>query len=284
MEATGPNAAQIAHWNGKAGENWVRFHTEQDGTIRPLGNTAIEAAGIRPGEHVLDIGCGCGDTTLILADRVGATGSVTGVDISAVMLRQADTRATGHPNVTFKNADAEHHTLQEGNFDVVFSRFGVMFFRQPERAFANLRRALKPGGRLAFLCWQARDANPFFTVPLSVAHNHTVLPPPVAPDEPGPFAFADQRRVHRILESAGFTEIGFARQETRARIAGTPDFGAAIAFLMRIGPMASALAGVSPKTRGKIQDDLAVAIQPYYRGDGVYLRTQTWVVTAQRSA
>ena len=163
MEATGPNAAQIEFWNGRAGETWVQFQTEQDATIRPLGDTAIGAARIRPGERVLDIGCGCGDTTLILADRVGATGSVTGVDISAPMLKQADTRATGHPNITFENVDAEQHSLPESSFDVVFSRFGVMFFRHPERAFANFRRALKawrasrlpllarPGGQSVFL-------------------------------------------------------------------------------------------------------------------------------------
>ena len=121
-------------------------------------------------------------------------------------------------------------------------------------------------------------------MPLGAARNHTVPPVPVAPGEPGPFAFADERRVQRILESGGFAEIEFARQEKRVRLAGTPDFSAAISFLMRIGPMASALADVSPEIRARIRDDLAATVQPYYGGDGLYLRTRTWIVTARRSA
>ncbi len=282
MDTNGPNTAQIEHWNSRVGEMWAAFQTEMDATIGPLGELAMAAANVQPGEHVLDIGCGCGDTTLSLADRVGTKGTVLGLDVSEPMLNHAKRRAAGRSNISFRRADVETHAFEPGRHDLVFSRFGVMFFQNPTRAFSNLRRALKPGGRLAFLCWQAREANPFFAVPRRAARNHVDVPPPAGPREPGLFAFAEEGYVRRLLGEAGFDSIDHAPHEALVRIAGTPDFSAVLAFLMRIGPMAQALAEVGDDTRRRVKDDLAAILRPHYRGDGVYLRTRTWVVTARR--
>ena len=281
MESDGPNTAQIEHWNSRVGEMWAAFQTEMDATIGPLGELAVAAASVQPGEHVLDIGCGCGDTTLALADRVGAEGHVTGVDVSLPMLEHAGTRAAGRTNISFRNADVETHTFEPDTHDLVFSRFGVMFFKNPARAFTNLHHALKPGGRLAFLCWQPREANPFFMVPMRAARNHVDVPPPVGPREPGPFAYAEEQYVRQFLGEAGFDAIEHTPHETLVRIAGTADFSAVQTYLMRIGPMAQALAETSDETRQRVKEDLAGILQTYYRGDGVYLRTRTWVVTAR---
>src|SRR5881628_2723223 len=161
----------------------------------------MERARIGAGERVIDIGCGCGDTTIALARRVGPAGLVLGIDVSAPMLaRAADAaREAGVAHVRFEHADAQTHRFPAQAFDVLYSRFGVMFFSDPAAAFGNLRTALRPGGRLGFVCWQAVPENPWIAVPLEAAAQHMALPPPPAPGAPGPFSFADPERVRRIL-------------------------------------------------------------------------------------
>src|SRR5262249_6517301 len=148
-------------------------------------------------ERVLDVGCGTGQTSIELARRAGPGGAVTGIDISAPMLARARARAAdaGARTVTFLDADAQTHRFDPASLDVCFSRFGIMFFAAPDAAFANLRSALRPAGRLAFVCWQSMRDNPWMLVPLMAAAAHITLPPPPAPDAPGPFSFADADRV-----------------------------------------------------------------------------------------
>src|SRR2546425_11062457 len=203
------NAEQIRYWNEAAGPKWVVFQKVIDAQIAPLGERAMDRAGIAPGERVIDVGCGCGGTTIALGGRVGPAGLVFGIDISAPMLeRAAETaRAAGLTNVRFENADAQTHRLSPGAFDIVYSRFGVMFFADPVAAFANLRAALRSGGRLAFVCWQALRQNPWLFLPLQAAAQHLTLPPPPAPHPPGPFAFADPERAPGILARAGVDDI-----------------------------------------------------------------------------
>jgi SAM-dependent methyltransferase len=161
------NAAQIEHWNAVAGKTWAQFHELLDRQIEALGLAAIDALEPTKGEQVLDIGCGCGQTSLALADRVGPTGSVVGVDISAPMLEVALHRSRANPSlaVTFRQVDAQTDDLGRGLFDAAFSRF-EMFFSDPEAAFANIRKALKPGGRLVFICWRSLAENPGMQAPL----------------------------------------------------------------------------------------------------------------------
>ena len=246
--AAGPNAEQIAYWNQQAGPKWVAYERMLDEQIAPIGLAGMDRARVAPGENVLDVGCGCGQTSLQLAERVGARGSVTGVDISAPMLARARERAgeLGLRNLRFLEADVQEAKLGEQAFDLVFSRFGVMFFADPKSAFANLRASLAPGGRLAFVCWQEVKRNPWMLVPTLAIAQVVPLPPPPEPGAPGPFAFADPTRVRAILEGAGFAEVAIEPFLGRC---GRGDLDEAAEFSLVVGPAARALADASEDQR-----------------------------------
>src|ERR1700722_16858165 len=194
LDPDGPNAAQIAYWNETAGPSWVAMQDDLDRELRELGLAAMAALAPRAEERLIDIGCGCGATTLELARRVGPGGGVLGVDISAPMLGVARERAAAEG-------------LAQAGFlpvDGAFSRFGVMFFEDPVAAFANIRAAVSPRGRLAFVCWRALAENPWMTVPMAAILPLLPAPPPAqTPGAPGPFAFADRDRLFAILRDAG---------------------------------------------------------------------------------
>jgi ubiquinone/menaquinone biosynthesis C-methylase UbiE len=169
------NEAEITYWNSAGGRRWVERQQSQDIVLGPILQATLERAQVRQGERVVDIGCGTGASAIALAERVGPSGHVLGVDVSAPMLaRAAERLAPGGP-VKFVRADATTYRFETATFDLLFSRFGVMFFAEPARAFANLRTALKPGGRLAFACWRKFDENPWLKVPLRAALEH--VPP-----------------------------------------------------------------------------------------------------------
>ncbi|MDZ4778592.1 MAG: class I SAM-dependent methyltransferase, partial [Alphaproteobacteria bacterium] len=206
---TAANADQIALWNDDLGQRWVREQARLDASIAPFGAAALKVAAPRSGEVVLDIGCGCGDTSLFLAKAVSPGGEVLGVDVSAPMLARADARAAeaGLQHVRFAEGDASSAKLG-GPFDLLFSRFGVMFFDDPQAAFAHLRLAMKPGGRMAFVCWRTFAENEWARLPAVAAIG--VLGPPKTPADPlapGPFAFGDATRTRAILEGAGWRDV-----------------------------------------------------------------------------
>ena len=194
---TARNAAQIAYWNSEAGPRWVAMQERMDAMLAPLMTAALDRARPAVGETVLDVGCGCGATLLALADRVGPDGSILGVDISAPMLDRARERVrdSAMRNVRLTLSDAAVHAFEPGAFDLAFSRFGVMFFDDPDRAFANIRSALAATGRWAFVCWAPPRDNPWLTVPLTVARQH--LPPQPESDPSAPKA------VLRVLAEFG---------------------------------------------------------------------------------
>src|SRR5205823_5242305 len=229
-----------------------------DAQIGPLGHRAMDRAGIAPGERVVDVGCGCGDTTITLGGRVGPQGLVVGIDISAPMLARAveAARAAGVANVRFENADAQTHRFPPAAFDVVYSRFGVMFFIDPVAAFTNLRAALRPGGRLAFVCWQMLRQNPWLLLPLQAAAQHLTLPLPPAPDAPGPFSFADPERVREILSRAGFDRIVFEELRAALTVGGGGTVDQAVRFLTEgVGPVSSVLREADPALRPRVAAD-----------------------------
>jgi SAM-dependent methyltransferase len=283
IETTGPNAEQIKYWNESAGPKWVALQDFLDQQIRPLGLLAMERGAIAAGESVLDVGCGCGDTTLEIARRVGSAGSVTGVDISAPMLERAraSAAAAGLKQATFENADAQTATLPSRRYDLLFSRFGVMFFIDPPAAFANLRSALKPGGRVAFVCWRQLFDNPWMFVPFMAAAPHLSLPPPPAPDAPGPFAFADPERVKGILEKAGFVDVALEQVSQPLRIGAGRSVEETVEFLLQMGPTANAVRDASPEVRGAIAKAVGEALQPYVTPEGVRMDSSSWLVTAR---
>ena len=183
---------------------WAEVREPLELQLAPLGRHALAALAPQPGESVLDIGCGGGETALALARAVAPDGTVVGVDLSAAVLAFAERAAEGCARVRFVQADAQLFPFEPASFDAAFSRFGVMFFADPTAAFINIRRSLRPNGRLAFVCWRALEENPLDILPLSAASAHLPPQPAHDPDAPGPFAFANPDRVRGILESAGF--------------------------------------------------------------------------------
>jgi SAM-dependent methyltransferase len=280
LEATGPNADQITYWNEQGGPRWVRLQADLDRQLASFGEIVMDRLALGDGERVLDIGCGCGETSFELVRRVGDAGSVLGVDISTVMLARARERAeTG--NVAFLVADAQTHAFAPASFDAIFSRFGVMFFEDPRAAFRNVAQALAPGGRLGFHCWKSLPENPWMTVPLFAALQHVPPPTPPPPDAPGPFAFADADRVRGILADAGLAEITFeSRSDPMGVGAGSLDD--AVEFALQMGPASIAIRDVTPETLAKVRASVRAALAPYTTSDGVRLATASWVVTARK--
>ena len=278
---TETNADQIEYWGGTAGEKWVWGQTMLDEMLAPFGRAAMDAAGVALGERVVDVGCGCGATTLELADRVSLLGSVLGVDVSGPMLRRAGELAgsAGASNVSFAMADASTYRFEPETADLVFSRFGVMFFRNPVEAFANMRRALRPEGRLAFVCWRALERNSWVKVPRDAVLKHVPAPEPAAPDEPGPFAFADAERVTGILREAGFRGIVMEPHEFKVRNQGSLD--EIVTFVTELGPSSRLLADVEGAAREAAIAEIRNALRSHHDGEAVHLDAATWIVTAK---
>ncbi len=281
LDAAGPNAEQITYWNEQGGPRWVRLQNQLDAQLASFGHVVMDKLALRAGERVLDVGTGCGETALELGRRVGPSGSVLGVDISTMMLERAAERGKGVANVRFAVADAQTHAFEPASLDVIFSRFGVMFFQDPTAAFANLRKALAPGGRLGFHCWKALQENPWMTVPFFAALQHVPPPTPPPPNAPGPFAFADADRVRGILSAAGFAEIAFeSRGDTMSVGAGSLDDAAD--FALQMGPASIAIREATPETVAKVRASIREALVPFQTPTGVELATASWVVTARK--
>lgn len=282
MAPTQVNREQMTYWNEQAGPRWVRWQQQLDAQINHLGLVAMQRAEVKPGEHVLDVGCGCGQTSLQLAERVGPHGSVVGIDISRPMLARARERhrELQVDNLLFLHADAQTYAFERGRFDLVFSRFGVMFFEDPPAAFRNLRTALRADGRLCFLCWQALEKNDWARIPLLAATRY-VQPPPSAPDAPGPFAFADPERVRRILTAGGFQDIRCESYDTSVSLGGATNVDEAVAFALEIGPVAMLLREASAQTRVQVAEAIRAALIPYASDGQVSLGGATWIVQAR---
>ena len=285
LEFSGPNAQQIQHWNEQSGPKWVALHNVIDAQIAPLGLRAMERAKVVAGERVLDVGCGCGQTTLELARRVGAAGRVVGADISTAMLNHARSVARERhvSNVEFIEADAQTYRFEPSTFDVLFSRFGVMFFADPTAAFANLRRALRPGGRVAFVCWQPLPENPWMFVPFMAAAQIIQLPAPPAPDAPGPFAFADSDRVRGILTGAGFSDVGFEAVNETLSIGAGADLDKTAEFLLQMGPTGSALREAGTQVSAQLHAAVRDSLVPYQTPQVVRMPSAAWMVTANNA-
>jgi ubiquinone/menaquinone biosynthesis C-methylase UbiE len=277
------NADQIAFWNGPAGQHWTDRQPMQDVLLAPVSQILIDRAGAKPGERVLDVGCGCGATTIAFAGRVAPSGFAFGVDISVPMLARARQLAPKGLPLDFVLADATVYPFDPAGFELLASRFGVMFFAEPAVAFANMRRALVPSGRLAFACWREPRENPWMMTPLQAVYQHVPKLPQLGPEDPGPFAFASEERVRRILGAAGFTQIAMEPCNLALDLAIGRGLEAAVETALEIGPSRRALEGHPPQVREAAKKSILEALTPFVRGQSVPLPASIWIVTARAS-
>jgi ubiquinone/menaquinone biosynthesis C-methylase UbiE len=277
------NADQIAYWNGPGGQHWADRQQTQDVLLTPVSNILIDRARVKAGERILDVGCGCGATTTAFAAAAGATGHVTGIDISAPMLARARQIAPPGLPVDFVLADATVYPFVAASFDLLVSRFGVMFFAEPALSFANLRKALRPSGRLAFACWREPRENPFFMAPLQAVYKHVPRLPQPGPEDPGPFAFASEARVRRILGEAGFSKVEMEPCNLKLDIAVGRGMDAALESALEIGPAARALTDQPAEIVAAATQSIREALTPFVSRQSVALPASIWIVTAAAS-
>jgi SAM-dependent methyltransferase len=273
------NAEQIAYWNGVAARRWLDLDAKQDVVFAPVTAALFECAGLAAGERVLDVGCGGGGTTIDIARRVGATGRAVGLDVSRPMLDAARRRALPGLPIEFILADAATHVFAPGSFDAFVSRFGVMFFADPLGAFTNLRRALRRGGRTAFACWRAAKLNGWQMTPLRAALRCVPRLPEIGPEDPGPFSFADETRVRRILGGAGFAAVELTAIDLEIDIAAGQGFESAVATARSIGAASRAMGRPEPE-RAAAAEEIRTALAPHQRGPSVPLGAAIWIVEA----
>ncbi len=279
-----PNRDQAEHWNSRETMGqWLDEQAAHDQMLEPFIEMLINGAGLRAGDRVLDVGCGCGATTMAAA-RVVAPGAVVGIDLSAPMLAQArtDAHSAGLGNVTLHEADAQTHAFDPGAFDAVMSRFGIMFFDDPVAAFTNLHGAARDGARLAFVCWQPLAANEWLLVPGAALAEHVPLQDiGGAPGGPGMFAFADSRDVTRVLQDAGWSDIDTTDVRTPMYVGGHGSLDHAVKFLRSGSIGRTMLSGVDPDTQERAVEAVRNALEPHHDGRGVRLEAAVWLVTAR---
>jgi SAM-dependent methyltransferase len=271
---------QAARWNGPAGNAWVEAQDLVDALFAPLEELLVEAVPAGRGGRVLDVGCGTGGTTVALARRLGTEGRCVGVDISGTMVEAARARAAREDaRASFVRADAQDHVFEPGVFDAVVSRFGVMFFEDPVRAFTNLRRAAKEGARLRFVVWRDIAENPFMTTAERAAAPFLPALPKRRPDAPGQFALSDADRVRRLLEESGWGGIGIRPVDAACVL---PE-ARLVPYFSRFGPVGLALPGTDERTRARIVDTVRAAFEPFVHGTEVRFTAACWQIDASAS-
>jgi SAM-dependent methyltransferase len=276
---TDPNATQRDYWNSRRA--WIDHQDAMDRQLDGFGRAAMATLGDLEGRAVLDIGCGCGHTSLQLGEAVGRSGKVRGLDISAPMVAVAEgrARAAGLDQVTFEVGEAQLDDPGSG-YDAVFSRFGVMFFADPVAAFANLRHAARPGAPLGFVCWRDVSRNPWMTTPNRAAMT-VVEFPPRGPGAADPFAFGDPDLVRGILEDAGWSEVELTDLTVELALAGGDPLDEVVELTIELGPARAALEGQSASKYDEVRAAVRAALEPHERDGAIRLSGSTWVVTAR---
>lgn len=268
------NAEQAEFWNGRMGEAWAKAEARIDQLMMPLSEVAVAQMAAQSGERILDVGCGCGSTSIALSS---AGAEVHGVDISQKMIDQAQLNGKGLPGVSFAMGDAAV-TAFENSFNGVFSRFGVMFFSDPIAAFANIRSALVADGRMVFLCWQAPAENPWISIPAAVLQPFNPDQPAPDPRAPGPFSFADATYLRDTLEAAGFKGVEISSLKKTLHLGDTVE--EAMQFQSQIGPLSGLLAELDEATGKKAAAAVFDALSSHCSDDGLKLGAATWLVSA----
>lgn len=280
MSATAaPNRDQAVLWNEANGRTWVELQSVLDRMLAPFASIVVDEAFPGAGGRVTDIGCGAGATTLAMARRLGPGGLALGVDISEPLVAAAAERARAErlENAAFVQADAQTYAFDEAGFDAVMSRFGVMFFEDPEAAFANIRRGVRSGGKLAFVAWRSPAENPFMTTAMRAAAPFLPPLPTPEPGAPGQFGFADGERVRRILEASGWTGVEVRPIDVPASVA-EADLKT---YVARMGPVGAAMRELPEADRARIVEALQTAYAPFIEDGEARFTAACWLVTAR---
>lgn len=279
------NQEQIDYWNGDAGKRWAQEDDMMANLLRPVCAALLDHASVESCGRALDIGCGGGSQSLMLAQRMQGGSSVLGVDISAPMLEvaQSKVKETGSETASleFLQADASSYAFDAGSFDLLFSRFGVMFFDDPLQAFTNLRQALADDGRLAFCCWQSMKNNDWTLLPVQAALAHVEKPEATDPNAPGPFAFADPERLRSILAGAGFSDIEIVPHVIDVSFGKGAGLAESVRELAGIGPVSRLLVGVDEAVQQKVFTAMEEVLAPYHKDGALALPGAVWFVGAR---
>ncbi|MGS1004353.1 class I SAM-dependent methyltransferase [Burkholderia glumae] len=271
-------STQKALWNGSAGHAWVAAQEVLDQMFKPFEDLLVNMLGNRGGLRVLDVGCGTGSTTLAVARQVGVDGNCIGVDISAPMIAVAQARGERESSpASFICADAQTHNFEPASFDLITSRFGVMFFDDPVSAFINLRRAAKDGAQLRCIAWRSAVDNPFMTTAERAAASLLPNLPVRRPDAPGQFAFADQSRVSAILETSGWTEIDIRPIDMNCTLPEQELVG----YFSRLGPVGTSLQQIDEEMRVRVIESIRTAYDPYVHGNQVHYNAACWLISGR---
>ncbi len=270
-----------SYWNDR-GPVWVEYRERLDAMLAPLGEAAVARLHPDPGEHVLDIGCGTGTTSLELARLVGASGHVTGVDVSAPMVDEARRRAagTGLDNTSFVVADAGVHQFEPRHYDGAFSRMGIMFFAEPVAGFTNLRRALRPGGRLSFVCWRSPSENSWVTEPGQAVAEVLGPPAPMDPDAPGPFSLASADRISSILTGAGLVDIDITPHDLPLSI-GDGNTDELVRYYMDLLPATAIPHNAEVHVIDRVKAALGAMVERRRTPEGITMGGAAWLVSAR---
>ncbi|MBT6531853.1 MAG: class I SAM-dependent methyltransferase [Marinovum sp.] len=280
MSAYGENEDQGKSWNEKTGRSWAEHDQEMNSRLQNISDILFAEIEEKSLSNALDIGCGAGATTLRMAQKLSGRGAVTGIDISDALLTLAREKASAVDNMTFTWADAQSHRFEPAGFDGAFSRFGVMFFADPDRAFANLRSALVPGSKLVFVCWAPLLDNPFFLEPMEVVRKHTGAAIEMPGIAPGPMAFSDRDYLSGILRRAGYRTADITTHKTTLDTHQNPQEDAAL--LMKIGAGAQMLSESEPSKAQvqSVRDDFVLLSAAKRHGDITRYPATIHLVTA----
>ena len=277
------NEQQADFWSGPGGQSWVDNQMQMDTMLQPLGDAALQLLNLKNARHVMDIGCGTGTTTINIAQKLSAGGRVTGADLSEPMIEFARQRLLdeGISNAEFVTSDLQEDELQPETYDAAFSRFGVMFFDQSVKGFANIRSAMKPDAPIAFVCWQSPTHNLWHSAAMAVAKEFIEMPAAQDPRAPGPFAFAEPDYVNSILVDAEFKRVSLTPHEQEVELFSGQTVRAAAENFARINPViGSYISSVDDSAAATFFDALADTLSSYHKDNALRFPSATWLVTA----
>lgn len=277
------NIKQRQFWSGAGGDVWVNKQREMDIMLNPLGDRVIERLDLKSDAKIIDIGCGCGATTLEIAKKI-TQGEILGVDISEPMLDKATETAKemSLSNISFEVKDVQVDVMPQNYFDIAFSRFGVMFFEDPFEAFKNIHSSLKEDGLLSFVCWQNASLNPWQSLSIQVIKEFLDLPAP-APKSPGPFAFEDKTYLEEILRESGFKGLEILDNQEDIVMFSGKSIREACEDYLTINPVVTEmLKNSKPQLTEEILEALVIKFSNFHKNDGLLFPSATWIVTAKK--